>query len=358
MAFSPSPIISVVIPVYNSEGCLRELVGRLLNVMAAIGEPYEVILIDDGSPDRSWDEVVALAQEFTDQVCAVRLMRNFGQHNALMCGFHYVRGKYVITMDDDLQNPPEEIPKLFEAIERSEADVVYGIPHRKEHKWWRNAGSALVGAFYRIVFRSRIQPSPFRIIRREVVDAILTYSLNYTYVDGLLAWNTQRIQQVEVDHRARAVGRSGYSLRKLVVLAFNLFTNFSLIPLQIVSLVGILAAFAGLATGAYYLALYAFSRITVPGYASIIVAVLVLGGLQLLALGIHGEYLGRLHLNINHKPQYVVRTFCGSRLALVGQVKREGQDCSRSIVESPLNESVRLNDRNAFRHGISDEHAA
>ncbi len=350
--------ISVVIPVYNSAKTLRQLVDRLLPVLKAITPRHEIVFVEDGSPDDSWRVLGELQTEYPESIVAIQLMRNFGQHNALMCGFRHARGKYVITMDDDLQNPPEEIPKLLEAIEQNQADVVYGIPHQKQHKWWRSAGSALVGAFYRIVFRSSVQPSPFRIIRREVIDAILTYSLNYTYVDGLLAWNTQRIQQVEVDHRARSVGRSGYSLRKLVVLAFNLFTNFSLIPLQIVSLTGILAAFAGLATGAYYLAMSLFSRISVPGYASIIVAVLILGGLQLLALGIHGEYLGRLHLNINHKPQFVVRTFCNSRLALVGQVTPKEQNSILSGGEFPLDDSVRLNDRNAFRHRISDKPAA
>jgi polyisoprenyl-phosphate glycosyltransferase len=350
--------LSVVIPVYRSVATLRQLIDRLLPVLKAIAPRHEIVFVDDGSPDDSWKVLDELQAEHPESIVAIQLMRNFGQHNALMCGLRNARGKFIITIDDDLQNPPEEIPKLLEAIEQSQADVVYGIPHRKEHKWWRNTGSTLVGAFYRIVFQSCIQPSPFRIIRREVVDAILTYSLNYTYVDGLLAWNTQRIQQVEVDHHARAAGSSGYSLRKLVVLAFNLFTNFSLIPLQIVSLIGMLAAFAGLVTGACYLALYMFSRITVPGYASIIVAVLILGGLQLLALGIHGEYLGRLHLNVNRKPQYVVRTFCDSRLTLVGQVKREEHDCNLSIAESPLNDSVRLNDLNAFRHRISDKPAA
>jgi polyisoprenyl-phosphate glycosyltransferase len=146
-----------------------------------------------------------------------------------------------------------------------------------------------------------------------VVDAILTYSLNYTYVDGLLAWNTQRIGQIEVEHCPRTTGRSGYSMKKLVLLAFNLFTNFSLLPLQIVSMTGMLAAFAGFVAGAYLLTLSMFSQIAVPGYASIIVTVLILGGLQLLALGIHGEYLGRLHLNVNRKPQYVVRNVCDDR---------------------------------------------
>jgi undecaprenyl-phosphate 4-deoxy-4-formamido-L-arabinose transferase len=235
-------------------------------------------------------------------------MRNCGQHNALMCGLRHARAKYVVTMDDDLQHPPEEIPKLLAALEASGNDVVYGVPDARKHGRWRNLGSVLVTAFYRLVFKTKVQPSPFRIMRREVVEAILSYNLNYTFIDGLLAWNTQRIGQITVEHHPRATGRSGYSLSKLLVLAMNLFTNFSLLPLQLVSLAGLLASLGGFAAGAYYLAKYLFAQIAVPGYASTIVAILVLGGLQLLSLGIIGEYLGRMHLNVNRKPQYTVRT--------------------------------------------------
>jgi undecaprenyl-phosphate 4-deoxy-4-formamido-L-arabinose transferase len=199
-------------------------------------------------------------------------MRNFGQHNALMCGFRHSRGRLVVTLDDDLQNPPEEIPRLVAAIE------------------------------------AKVQLTSFRIMRRELVDAILSYALNFTFIDGLLAWNTQRIGELAVEHRPRTSGRSGYSFGKLLVLAFNLFTNFSLLPLQAVSLLGFIASSGGLLLGAYYLFAYVTSAITVPGYASIITAILVLGGVQLLALGVMGEYIGRLHLNVNRKPQYTVRT--------------------------------------------------
>jgi undecaprenyl-phosphate 4-deoxy-4-formamido-L-arabinose transferase len=297
-----------VIPVYRSANVLSELVQRLRAVLEHDRLSYEIIFVDDASPDNSWVVLKELQAKFPDRLVAIQLMRNFGQHNALMCGFRSARGKFIITMDDDLQHPPEEIPKLLQAVEQSQADLIYGAPNRRQHKRWRNVGSLIVTAFYRMVFHSRVQPSAFRALRREVVDAILTYSLNYTYIDGLLAWNTQRIGEVEVEHRARAAGRSGYSVGKLLVLAFNLFTNFSLLPLQLVSLGGFLAAAGGLMAASYYLLRYLLAQIEVPGYASVIIAILVLGGLQLLALGIHGEYLGRLHLNVNRKPQYSVRS--------------------------------------------------
>ena len=248
-----------------------------------------------------------LQEAYPDRITTVRLMRNFGQHNALMCGFRLARGRCVLTMDDDLQHPPEAIPKLLKALADTGVDVVYGVPEDHRHRRWRSLGSVVATAFYRLVFKTRIQPTSLRIARREVIDAILSYSLNYTYIDGLLAWNTQHISEVTVDHSPRAVGRSGYSLTKLLVLALNLLTNFSLLPLQVVSGLGLLSALGGLVTAVYFLIQYMLSNIGVPGYASIIVAIMVLGGIQLLSLGVMGEYLGRLHLNMNRKPQYTVR---------------------------------------------------
>lgn len=298
--------LSVVIPVYRSARTLPELLSRLLRVLDATGLRYEIILVDDGSPDNSW-QIMTNLQANHACIVAIQLMRNYGQHNALMCGFRHSRGQYVVTMDDDLQNPPEEIPKLLDAIRANGLDLVYGCHSAKNHRAWRNLGSWLVNSFYRIAFKSSLTVTSFRIIRRELLESIFSYSLNFTFVDGLLAWNTQRAGEVIVEHHRRSVGRSGYSLRTAALLAFNLFTNFSLLPLQLVSVSGFLAAGGGFAIGCYYLSQYLFSNIAVPGYASTIIAVLTLGGTQLLALGIMGEYLGRLHLNVNRKPQYVER---------------------------------------------------
>jgi glycosyltransferase involved in cell wall biosynthesis len=224
-----------------------------------------------------------------------------------MCGFRRCRGRYVVTLDDDGQNPPEEITKLLLAIRRDDLDLVYGSYGQKMHQKWRNFGSNLVNAFYRRVFKTHVTITSFRAIRLELVASILNYSLNFTFVDGLLAWNTQRVGEVPVVHAPRQQGESSYTLGKLLLLALNLFTNFSLFPLQLASACGLVAAGIGIVTALYYLAMYFTSNISVPGYASIIIAVLLLGGLQLSALGIMGEYLGRLHLNVNRKPQYVER---------------------------------------------------
>ena len=303
--------LSVVIPVYRSAATLRQLVDCLLPVLKAIAPRHEVVFVEDGSPDDSWQVLSELQAEHPDSIVAVQLMRNFGQHNALMCGFRHARGRFVVTMDDDLQNPPREIPKLLRTIQEGNYDVVYGQYLEKKHKPWRNLGSRVVNAFYRFVFRTNVAATSFRIMRREVLAGILSYDLNFTVVDGLLAWNTRRIGAVLVDHEARLEGRSGYSLWKLLTLALNLFTNFSLLPLQVVSALGLCVAAAGALVGFYYLVFFLLGRIEVPGYASTIVAILMLGGCQLLALGIMGEYLGRLHLNVNRKPQYTERQVLG-----------------------------------------------
>lgn len=303
----PELDISIVIPVYNSHATLDRLHARLTAVLGPLGKSYEIVLVDDGSRDASWAAIDMLRARDAGHVVGVQLMRNYGQHNALMCGLANARGAYIFTMDDDLQNPPEEIPKMLSHIERSELDLVYGCPGDRKHAGWRNLGSAIVWQFYRTVFRSPITPTPFRVMHHQLARSIKFYDLNFTYLDGLLAWCTSRIGAIDVEHHERSEGKSNYSISKLLTLALNLYTNFSLLPLQVVSGLGFLTACSGFLLGAFYLVQYLFSNITVPGFASTIIAVLILGGVQLLALGVIGEYLGRLHLNVNRKPQYVVR---------------------------------------------------
>lgn len=304
---APQLELSVVIPVYNSAASMAQLLSRLTAVLSGLVRSHEIILVDDGSADASWATMQALRAQYPDTLVAVQLMRNYGQHNTLMCGLGLARGAHVLTMDDDLQNPPEEIPKLLAEIRAQGLDLVYGCPPQRQHAGWRNLGAAVVWHFYRTVFKNPITPTPFRIMSHQLAHSVQFYDLNFTYLDGLLAWCTKRIGAVEVEHHARAEGRSGYSLRKLISLALNLYTNFSLLPLQLVSGLGLLTAFSGFAVGLYYLVQKLTSNIAVPGFASTVIAVLILGGVQLLALGIIGEYLGRLHLNVNRKPQFVIR---------------------------------------------------
>ncbi len=299
--------LSVVIPCYGSRETLRALVDDLLRVLEAEARPFELILVDDGSPDDVWSVIVSLHAEHPDRVVGVQLMRNFGQHNALMAGLHRARGAVIVTMDDDLQHPPEEIPKLVGALKDGGLDLVYGTYEQRRHRGWRRAASSLVTSTFRRLFRVDFTFTAFRALRSELAQSVLTYSLNFTFLDGLLAWNTDRIGSIPVRHDARREGKSGYSVSRLLLLSLNMFTNFSLVPLQVVSWLGLAAAGFGLGLGGVFLVASLLDMMKVPGFAATIVAISILGGIQLLALGIIGEYLGRVHLNINRKPQYVER---------------------------------------------------
>jgi glycosyltransferase involved in cell wall biosynthesis len=298
-----NPDISVVIPVYRSEATLELLFQRLIPSLDALGRSYEVVLVEDGSPDDSWSTLESLQRRHPDRVVAIQLMRNSGQHNALMCGFRHARGEFVITMDDDLQNPPEEIPRLLEEIEKSDCDLVYGNYADKKHNSFRNLGSLVVNRFYRTVFRTQVTVTSFRVIRRPLLDAIHRCNQSFIFLDGLLAWNTQRVGSVLVAHHPRPLGQSTYSIGKLVTLSINLFTSFSLIPLQAISFLGIAILLLGLGLTVTCLGLLIIGKV-VSGSLGVSTVVLILGGVQLLALGIFGEYLGRMHLHLNGKPQY------------------------------------------------------
>lgn len=303
---------SVVVPVYGDGRYLNELVKRLDSAFQALGwQKPELVLVDDCGSPKSWQVIEEICTNRSDTL-GIELMRNFGQHNALMCGFHHAQGALIVTIDDDLQHAPESVPDLILTLCIEKVDLVYGSYENKKHTKGRNLGSFMVNWFYRRIFCLPITVTSFRAIDQKLVQAILRYDLNFTFIDGLLAWNTRKISTFKVPHHERADGKSSYSLAKLIGLAMNMFTNFSLLPLQAVSLLGMLAAACGIGLGIIYLLLALLSEIAVPGYASTIIAVLVLGGLQLLSLGIIGEYIGRLHLNVNRKPQFTIRRMSSS----------------------------------------------
>jgi len=301
--------LSVVIPVYGSKDTLNELYRRIISVVGRIGLTYEIIFIDDGSPDDSWKILENLYQK-DKHVKAVQLTQNYGQHNAIMCGFTIARGQMVITLDDDLQNPPEEIPKLIDKI-REGYDVVYGEYKYKQHSLFRNFGSMLIQFLYKFIFKVSGNLTSFRIIKKEIVDGLLEYKRNYTFIDGLLAWQTKNIGYVEVEHNIRASGKSGYNLKKLIQLSLNMMTNFSIFPLQLASIIGFLLSFLGLGMAAFFIIKKLFFGIPVTGFASIIVSITIFSGAQLVTIGLIGEYIGRIHLNLNNQPQYRIRRILG-----------------------------------------------
>lgn len=297
---------SIVIPVYNSENILKKLYDRLAEVLKSFSSNYEIIFVDDGSEQLTWN-VLESIYEGDKNVRVIRLSKNFGQHNATMAGFHHAKGEYIITMDDDLQHPPEEIPKLIQEIEKG-YDVVYGLYKVKKHRFGRNLGSKLVRYYYKKVFKVTSSTSSFRILRRSILKRLLVYDRSFIYIDGLIAWTTDNISTIRIEHRRRESGRSGYSLGKLIGLALNMMTTFSLIPLKLASVLGLIFSSAAFLLAIFYFVKKVFFGVVQPGFTSIIIAITFFSGVQLLTLGIIGEYLGRLHLNINERPQFVEQT--------------------------------------------------
>ncbi len=311
---SPSPNIqySIVVPVFRSSRTLPVLLEQLTHQLAKLDQAYEILLIEDDGGDDSWEVLCSLLPKY-QHVRILKLMRNFGQHNAIMCGFAYSKGEMVITIDDDLQNPPEEILKLITKI-KDGYDVVYGTPIKKKHNAARNIGSYIVRTMYKKIFGISVDPTAFRIIKRKIVEGIINYDKNFTYIDGLIAWHTTNVGEVEVRHDARGMGQSGYSFRKLVMLAMNMFTNFTIMPLQVVSALGLIFSTIGFTLTVGYLIKFLVWGVPVPGFTSIIIGITMFSGVQMLSLGLIGEYLGRIHLNINSKPQYYVREDVSSPL--------------------------------------------
>lgn len=301
-------LYSIVVPVYKSEKSLHELYERIHETFEHIEEDYELILVEDGGEDDSW-QVMRSLRERNDKVRIIRLMRNFGQHNALMCGFSFASGDYVITMDDDLQNPPEEIPKLIDAINTSDVDLVCGIPERKEQSWIRNAGSFLFFYLLSRIFKldRAFQMSNFRIIRRRVVDDILQVRTPNPVVGPLVLKVTNRIGSVTVDHRRRPHGKTTYTPRKLVAHFLHGILYHSTLPLKWVFFFGVFSILMAFALSAYYLALFLLGRIAVPGWITLVLLVLFFSGIIMFSLGIIGEYLLRITQEVYHVPQYLIR---------------------------------------------------
>lgn len=299
--------LSVVVPVYNGAATVGTLVDALAGL--AVEGGHEVVLVVDGSPDNSLDVCRALARRTDLSVTVVNLSRNFGEHNAVMAGLAEARGRYIVTMDDDLQNPPEEVTRLYDHARGADLDVVYGIYERKEHAGWRNLGSRLANFSADILLDKPkgLYLSSFRCMSAFVAEKIVQHAGPYPYVDGLILQVTQNLGTLAVRHLPRAVGRSNYTVKKLLRLWLSIFLNFSVLPLRLASVLGALMGLAGVIA---FLAV-AYEAVvlggTPEGWASVMGAVLALSGAQMMMLGIIGEYLGRLFLTSNDKPQYVVR---------------------------------------------------
>lgn len=305
-----NPEISVVIPVYGSARILPALADRLHSGLSETTHEggFEVVLVHDHGPDDAWQVIRELAHS-RPWLKGINLRRNAGQHNAVMAGFAHATGEFVITMDDDLQHDPDDIPRIVDSL-RNGADLCYVQFESRRHALWKRVGSAFNDMVASTLLNKPrdLYLSPFRGMRREICEAALTYKGPFVYVDGLLLQSTSNYTMITARHHERQDGQSGYSLRKSISLWLQMATSFSIVPLRLVSLAGLIAS-----AFAFVFAIGVIARkFAVPdmavGWPSLIVAILFMGGLQLLALGAIGEYVGRILLNVNNRPQYVVGT--------------------------------------------------
>jgi glycosyltransferase involved in cell wall biosynthesis len=297
----------VVIPAYNSEATLPLLFRRLRPVLAGTARSFEVIVVNDGSKDGTWS---VLEQESASDPCIqpINLMRNYGQHNALLCGIRAARYETCVTMDDDLQHPPEEIPKLLAELSKG-SDVVYGTPQTEQHGLWRDLASrvtklALQSAMGADVAR---KVSAFRAFRTQVRDAFADFHGPFVSIDVLLTWGTNKFGAVPVRHDPRAAGTSNYTLRMLVIHALNMMTGFTIWPLQLASLIGFFFTLFGIGVLILVIGRAVIGGGSVPGFPFLASVIAIFSGAQLFALGIIGEYLARMHARVMERPPYAVR---------------------------------------------------
>jgi undecaprenyl-phosphate 4-deoxy-4-formamido-L-arabinose transferase len=301
----------VVVPVYNSQDTLVELVERIEVVLSELTDRFEVVLVNDGSRDNSWQAICGLATEH-DRVIGLDLMRNYGQHNALLAGIRQAQYDLIVTLDDDLQNPPEEVPKLIRKLEEGH-DVVYGTPEREQHGFWRDLASHVT----KLALRSAMgvetarDVSAYRAFRTQVREAFAGYGSPFVSIDVLLTWGTSRFAAVQVRHASRQTGASNYTFRKLVTHALNMMTGFSTWPLQVASLIGFGFTFFGVGVLVYVIGRYLIEGGSVAGFPFLASVIAILSGAQLFALGIIGEYLARMHYRTMGRPASVIRQAVG-----------------------------------------------
>ena len=302
--------LSIVIPVYNSEKTITRLVD---GIVESLKPRYrlEIILVNDNSKDGSERVCISLHEKYKNTVKFYSLSKNVGEHSAVMAGLNKTTSDYVVIMDDDFQNPINEVFALVDRAVADDFDVVYSYYRKKQHSFLRNAGSWFNDKVANIMLHKPkdLYLSSFKVINRFLVDEIIKYKAPFPYIDGLILQITDNIGRIEVEHQARQENRSGYTMKKLVSLWLNMFTNFSILPLRFSTVLGFIFSFFGIALGIYTV----IEKISNPhlpvGFASLIFAVSVFAGVQLISLGIIGEYVGRVFLSLNKKPQYTIKKF-------------------------------------------------
>jgi undecaprenyl-phosphate 4-deoxy-4-formamido-L-arabinose transferase len=300
--------ISIVIPVYRGEKSIGALTDTLI---ASLSNTYklEILLVCDFSPDNSEAVGITLFKKYPDIVKFFSLAKNVGEHNAVMAGLNKSTGDWVVIMDDDFQNPVSEVVKLIDYAKNSNYDVVYSYYDEKRHSLFRNLGSWINDKFANVMLKKprNLYLSSFKIMNRFLVNEIIKYTSPYPYIDGIILNTTGSIGKLKLEHQARRNGKSGYTLKKLISLWLNMFTNFSVLPLRISALLGFICALFGFIIGIEVVFEKFFSPSLPPGYSLILIMFSVFTGIQLVAIGMVGEYLGRMFLSQNKKPQFTIR---------------------------------------------------
>lgn len=314
MEESMGKLVSFVIPCYRSAQTIGKVVEEIDTAMEKMPEyEHEIVLVNDSSPDDTFEVIRELCARRKD-ICGINLARNFGQHAALMAGFRYIRGEIVVCLDDDGQTPADEVGKLLGEIEEG-YDVVYAKYTHKQHSGFRNFGSKINELMTRIMLGKpkELYLSSYFAARRFVVDEMLRYTNPYPYVIGLVLRTTKNITNVEVSHREREVGTSGYTIGKLLGLWFNGFTAFSIKPLRVATAMGCITACGGFLYGIYTV-IKKFVNPNVPiGFSAMMAALVFIGGMIMLMLGLIGEYIGRIYISLNNSPQYVIKECIGEK---------------------------------------------
>jgi len=299
--------LSIVIPVFNGAGTIGELVDRLIHRLDQF--QLEIILINDHSHDNSEEVCIGIQKKHPRIVCFYSLAKNVGEHNAVLAGLNNVSGDYVVIMDDDFQNPPSEVVKLVDAAVENDYDVIYTYYDKKQHSFFRNFGSWFNDKMANIMLHKPkdLYLSSFKLINRFLVNEITKYKSPFPYIDGLILQTTDNIGKVKVEHHERREGRSNYTLKKLISLWIRSFTNFSILPLRVSVILGLIFSFFGIAYGIFVIIERILHPGMAPGMASLIVSVAIFAGVQLIAIGMIGEYVGRIFLAQNKKPQYTIK---------------------------------------------------
>ncbi len=306
MEKTSQPIYSVVIPVYNSVDSLPIITQELIDFFHSLSHPFEIIFVDDSSTDGSRQKLIELAKKNGSNVKSILLQKNFGQHNATICGLGFAKGDWIITMDDDLQHPTKEISKLISKQKETNAEIVYGIfPRKKKHSAVRNLGSKVVKNSSRILRKSPGEGSSFRLMTKRLAEELSKHRLSFLFIEEIVTWYTHNITFIEVEHHPRRFKQSNYTGLSLIKMVSNLVIYYTGAPLKVMVYTGFSISFVSLVMGIIYIIKKIFFNVPL-GYTSLITAILFSTSLILMSLGIIGEYLSRIYMAQNQRPPWVI----------------------------------------------------